>query len=105
MNKPNVVSRAIAFVKRTLDNPSTFANPANWVRDALGATPSTSGVSVTEQTALRYAAAYACINVLSKDIAQLPTKVFKHVGLDREEARQHPVWKVLHHSTGQPRGA
>lgn len=79
------------------ENPSTsLSNPASWLSEALGAGPTTSGLAVNERTALTYAAFYACVNVLSKDVAQLPVFVYKRDGEERSPAREHDVWRVMH---------
>lgn len=79
------------------ENPSTsLSNPAAWLTEALGGAPTHSGVVVSERTALQYAAAFACINVLSKDIAQLPVFVYRRDGDERSAAREHSVWRLLH---------
>jgi HK97 family phage portal protein len=79
------------------ENPNTnLANPAAWLYEAFGATKTWSGNDVTEATALHYSPAWACINVLAKDLAQLPVFVYKRSGKARDDAREHKVWTLLH---------
>jgi HK97 family phage portal protein len=80
------------------ENPSTsLSNPAAWLSESLGASPTTSGLSVNETVALRFAACYACINARAKDVAQLPIFVYERTGKDeRSPSRDHDVWRVLH---------
>ena len=75
---------------------STLANPAPWMVEAFGATPSASGVTVTEQTSLGCAAVYACVRVLADSVAQLPIKVLRVTEARRDDDRQHPTWSLLH---------
>ncbi len=82
---------------RTIEDPRTsLSNPANWLTEWVTGAPSSSGVAVNERSALGYSATFACINVLSKDVGQLPAQVFKRNGEDRELARDHRVYKLLH---------
>ncbi len=87
-----------ALERRTSpENPSTsLANPAAWLSSAFGALPTWAGNTVTERTSLTYAAAFACINVLSKDLAQLPCNVYKRNGEERTIARDTDVYRVMH---------
>jgi len=54
------------------------------------------GIKVSEDTALRFSAVFACINVLSQDVAKLPWGLFQHVDTGKVAARKHPVYKLLH---------
>lgn len=57
------------------------------------------GVDVTEDTAMRFAAVYSCVSVLSKSIAQLPLILYRRSGRDRsvrERAYDHPLYRILH---------
>lgn len=61
---------------------------------ALGA--SKSGKSVTVSAALKVATVLACVRVISEGVAQVPFKVLRANGRDKIEARDHPLWDVLH---------
>src|SRR5690606_6111791 len=80
------------------EDPTTdLSQPASWLFHALGGGTTAAGVHVNETTALRYSAVYACINVIAKDIAQLPIFVYERlVGDERREARAHPTFRILH---------
>jgi HK97 family phage portal protein len=61
-----------------------------------------SGVVVTERTALRYAAVLATLNTVATDVAVLPLNVFQKLAAGgRREARDHPVEELL---TRSPNG-
>src|SRR4030095_9049722 len=56
-----------------------------------------SGVNVTPDTSMRLTAVYACIHVISEDIASLPLRLYRRLRPEgEEEARNHPLFKVLH---------
>lgn len=57
---------------------------------------SASGQVVNEQTAMRVAAVYACVRVLSETVAQLPLIVYRRTENGKERATDHPLWGVLH---------
>jgi len=53
------------------------------------------GVTVTEDTALRFTAVYAAIKLLSENIAALPKSVKKQVDEGFEDAPKHPAHRLL----------
>ena len=57
-----------------------------------------SGIEVTPDMAMRLAAVYACIGVLSRSIAQLPLFLYRRgTGKNkREKAADHPLYRLLH---------
>lgn len=61
----------------------------------LGA-PTSSGVSVTPDTAMQAAAVYACVSVLSESVAQLPIHLYRRKGQTKEIAYDHPLYRLLH---------
>lgn len=59
------------------ENPSTtLANPASWLIDYFGGSTD-AGITVTEHTAMRASAVYACVTLIAKTIASLPLKVYR----------------------------
>lgn len=56
------------------------------------------GEAVTDQTALGLSAVWACVNLLSGTIATLPLTVYRDVNGERQVAREHPLYRVLHDS-------
>jgi HK97 family phage portal protein len=60
------------------DNPSTnLSNPASWLVDFFGGGPTDAGVAVSEQSAMKNSAVYACVTLLAKIIGSLPLKVYR----------------------------
>lgn len=61
----------------------------------LGLEKSLANVLVNDQTALNLSAVFAAIHNKSDDFASLPCKVFD--ADSKEVAKQHPVYRLLHH--------
>lgn len=57
---------------------------------------SAAGVSVTPDTALGYAAVWACVRVLSQTIAALPLKLYERQGDNRHVASEFYLYPLLH---------
>jgi HK97 family phage portal protein len=80
----------MGFLSKALqrrDGETTFlSNPAAWIADAFGAQRTDSGLSVTPKTGLTYSGVYACVNVISQTIAQVPWDVFQ-----RDEQKKKKV--------------
>ncbi len=63
----------------------------------LGGRSVTSGVNVTQQTALAFATLFACVRNISEDTAKLPFILYRRRSDGgRERAVDHPVYPVLH---------
>lgn len=61
-----------------------------------GSMETASGVSVTDSSALRVAAAWRCVNILSGTIGSLPLDLIQRVGeKERRPAAGHPLRRVL----------
>lgn len=56
----------------------------------------TSGVSVSETTALNYLAYFSCINILSQDISSLPLTTYKRLARGKEKAYNYYLYRLLH---------
>jgi len=75
---------------------STLASPSEELREALGIMPSATGVVVNETTALRASAVWACITLLSGDLASVPLLLYRRKENGKERADSHPLYTVLH---------
>jgi len=59
--------------------------------------PTASGVTVTDQTALRVTAVLSCVKVLAESISTLPMMVFERQDNgDKRPATDHPLTEILH---------
>src|SRR5690554_6885977 len=57
---------------------------------------SASGASVTPDSAMRVAAVYACVRIISGAVATLPLHIKRRVDArTREDASDAPIWRVL----------
>lgn len=55
-----------------------------------------SGTSVSSDTAMRQATVYSCVNVLSRALAQLPCHLYKTEGRDRLKATDKEEYRLIH---------
>ena len=51
---------------------------------------------VTPDRAMAIPAVYACTTVVSEDIAKVPLQIFDQAGDDKNVARNHPLYELLH---------
>jgi len=58
--------------------------------------PTTSGMVVNEQTAMRISVVYRCVSLLAGTISSLPFEVYRKNGNTSELADDHPVYELLH---------
>lgn len=85
---------SITFEKR---KKSTLANPEQRLLDALGSQPTSSGIRVTEENAMRASAVFACVRILAETVASLPVHVYRRLPAGgKERATKHPLYSLLH---------
>ncbi len=82
-------ARAASYVK------SSFSNPADWLIQLFGGGPVSSGVQVNETTAMGVAAVFACVRVISEDIATLTRHWFERQGEGRMPAPDYYLEAIL----------
>lgn len=72
--------------------------PPEWFWKTHGVSrPTLSGVSVTDETALRVTAVLSCVKVLAESISTLPLMVFeRQANGDKRPAGEHPLSSILH---------
>jgi len=56
----------------------------------------TAGVSVSESNALKMTAVWACVRVISEDVASLPLFVYERLDRGKRKALNHPLHSLLH---------
>jgi len=82
--------------RRSLENPQTPLTEKELLRHVSGG-PTLAGATVDQQSALRLAAVFACIRILSETPASLPLLVYKRLpGGGKDRAPEHPCYPVLH---------
>ncbi|MEK7178539.1 MAG: phage portal protein [Patescibacteria group bacterium] len=62
---------------------------------------SASGVTVTAERAMRYAAVLSCVRVLAESVGQLPLHLYEQRGREKLKATEHPLYQVLYVSPNQ----
>jgi len=68
-----------------------------WWKTVFAGASTYSGETVTQDTALRQPAVFACVRVISEDVASLPIKIYSRVSeMVREPINTHPVAKLFH---------
>lgn len=79
----------------------TSLDPRDWLLEALGIRKSITGINVTEKTAMRQSAVYACVRIISETIASLPFFVYKRLDRGKEKALDHPLFDILHNKPNE----
>lgn len=88
-----LLSKLFSFSKRST-NP--FNDERYW--NDFVASVSSTGITITPDTARRCAAVIACVRVLSETIAHLPFILYRRNGDSRVRETSHPLYKLLHDS-------
>lgn len=78
----------------------------NWLSDRVvefyQGPPTAAGVRVGGTAAFRISTYYACVNVLSQDVAKLPLILYRRrADGGRERAVDHPLYRLLHNRPNQ----
>ncbi len=67
------------------------------IAEILRGTQTASGAHVTADAALRVAAVYSCVSVISETIGSLPLNVYqRRSGGGKTQRRDHPLYRLLH---------
>lgn len=62
-----------------------------------GTGPSVAGITVTPERAIGVPAVFACVQVLSQDVARTPIRLRRRVAADTfEDATEHDLYEILH---------
>ena len=85
------------FLSKLSNSTSTLKDPSPELIEALtGSNNTAAGKAVTPDNALRVAAVYACVRVLSETLSALPFNLYRRTANGREVANDHPLHQVLH---------
>lgn len=88
------IARSVAERRSSYDGEYTLRDGS--LLEAFGGKPTSSGVRVNPSTALTASVVYACVKIISEDIAKLPLKTYKRLDRGKEVASTHPVYPLLH---------
>lgn len=66
------------------------------VRTIFGGGTTSSGVSISNDSAMRQATVYSCVNILSRTIGMLPCHVMERSGKNKEIAESFYLYRILH---------
>lgn len=61
-----------------------------------GAASSSTGISVTPESAIRYGTVFACVRVRAESVGQLPLHFYERRGRQKLKAEDHPLYSLLH---------
>lgn len=86
----------MGFLSKLLEKRASPAANIDWQRWFGHHITSHAGVDVTVDSALTYAAYYACIRVISETIATLPLLVYKKAARGKDRAPELPLYRLLH---------
>lgn len=79
-----------------IETKSGLSAPDDWLFEALGASPASSGIRVTPKSAMTCAPVRAAVQAISEGIGQLPVHVYERAGDAKERAPNHAAYKLLH---------
>lgn len=83
--------------RMTSESAGTLQEPSRSLMEALGATPTVSGVSINETTAEGIPAVYACVRVIAETVGQTPIKVYRKLdGGNKEPDENHELYSIFH---------
>jgi len=78
------------------ESRSTFATPASWLVEKLGAGDTSAGVSITSENALTISAVFDAVNLISSTIGTLPLHLYRRLEpRGKERADDHPAGQLL----------
>lgn len=83
-------------IKTFIKNVSTLAHPSTELREAFGSLLSKVGISINKNNALKVTAVFACVRLLSENIASLPLSIYRKTYSGKEKAIDRPDYGVLH---------
>src|SRR5687768_3094255 len=91
----------LGFIRQWLERRAAptwqLSRLSSWGDMGIGAGPTSAGVIVTPEAALTVPTVFACIAVLSQDVARCPVRLRRRVDADTFiDAADHGLWELLH---------
>lgn len=74
----------------------TLTSERGWDRTGFYGAPTSSGECVSPESALAISTYFACVRNLGEDPAKAPLKMYKRVEGGKQEAKDHPLYTLLH---------
>lgn len=75
---------------------SSVASPDEFLIELFGATPSSSGISVTPARAMTCPPVRCAVQAIAEAIGQLPVHVYRRANGGKERDQNHPAYRLLH---------
>lgn len=86
-----------SWLRARIIGSSSPRNPSYWVQKLFGGGVTTAaGVQVDEESALKYSAVWAAVNIISGAVGFLPLPVYRRKDEGKEKVPAHPVYRLLH---------
>lgn len=90
----------MGLITNLMERRATIEGPlpltAQRIIEWLTGEPTASGVSISPSGSLKLAAVWACVRVISEDIASLPLITYKRLDRGKERATSHRLYRLLH---------
>jgi HK97 family phage portal protein len=84
----------VDWIRSHWTGPLTSSSPE--FNRRWGYAPVSSGVSVSEHTALNYSAVWSAIQLVAGDVASLPLMLYRRTNGGKERYDAHPLYRILH---------
>lgn len=75
---------------------SNLRNPSAQLVEALTSGTTTAGMSVTQDSALKYSPVWAAVNIIAGAVGYLPFHVYKRTSEGRQRAADHNAYRLIH---------
>lgn len=95
MGIKNIIKNLINNEMAETEKESNVTTPSKWFVNWINGGETSSGEVVNEETAMKMAAVYACIRLLSQSVAKLPLHVYNNKGGKKIKDERHAVTQLL----------
>lgn len=88
-----VVAGIYNAIKTGGGNPQS---PQYWLQKLFGKNVTLTGIEIDEDTALKYSAVWAAVNIISGAVGFLPIIAYRRLEKGKERLTKHPVARLMH---------
>jgi HK97 family phage portal protein len=88
-----VIANIYNAIKSGGGNPQS---PQYWLQRLFGKNVTLTGIEIDEDTALKYSAVWAAVNIISGAVGFLPVIAYKRLEKGKERLDKHPVARLIH---------